>query len=723
MRFVKFKYILFFSLVAAIIFSCQKLEFERELRIENDSIFGIEVKNAVAIASIKDIGNGVTHYGHCWSINQKPTILDEHTDFGATLAPTKVESYLENLEPSTQYFIRPYASDGERFLYGEEITFITKPAEHASLSSNIIRDITMSSARVISELKSIGIGNDSVFDYGHCWQTTSEPTIHDSITSFGIARDTTTISSQLKLLTSGTTYYVRSYAINATGVSYGEQSTFSTIAPTLASVNTGSAHDITTSTAVVNGEITDLGISTDTIIQHGHCWSTRETPTKHDSCTSLGQISKTGSFTSNINGLKEGITYYIRAYATNKVGTSYGEQVTLEMKGELPVISLLEIVSNDAHSLGYKAEVTSSGSGAVIERGICLSTTPTPTKEEHAFINGNDTGLFVGELINLDRATIYYARAYAQNAFGISYSNQIQIKTLPELPIIQTKEVTNITTNSALSGGIIIDDGGEELIEKGICWSTEPEPTINGYSSIGILEGSGFIATATDLDVFSNYYIRSYAKNRGGTSYGNTILITTDYLHDTITITDTRDGQTYKTVKIGNQWWMAENLNYYYAGSVYYNLDSNSNAKVYGRQYTIRYNIVNDLCPTGWHIPSFLEWQVLVATLGGMDNAGGKLKQSGTINWSAPNSEALNSSGFNATPGGWSDGIASEWGYPETPIEETSFKGIHEQAKFLQLPTEQSDLRSWNLNYNDGKIVHKKETFWESTLSIRCIKD
>jgi len=137
------------------------------------------------------------------------------------------------------------------------------------------------------------------------------------------------------------------------------------------------------------------------------------------------------------------------------------------------------------------------------------------------------------------------------------------------------------------------------------------------------------------------------------------------------------DGNKYRTVKIGEQWWMAENLNVsrYRDGSAIPDITQNSqwtnlstgamvfydNSASLGKTYGKIYNgyAVTDsrgLCPEGWHVPAENEWSILVDYLGGSSEAGGKLKS--TRRWRQPNTGATNESGFNALPGGYrgSDG-------------------------------------------------------------------
>ena len=116
------------------------------------------------------------------------------------------------------------------------------------------------------------------------------------------------------------------------------------------------------------------------------------------------------------------------------------------------------------------------------------------------------------------------------------------------------------------------------------------------------------------------------------------------------TFTDFRDGKNYKWVKIGNQIWMAENLNYSKVSWSQCYDEEKSNCNTYGRLYYWKHAI--KICPQGWHLPSDSEWMTLVTFLGGESVAGGKMKEAGTSHWNFPNAGATNSGGFNALPGG-----------------------------------------------------------------------
>jgi uncharacterized protein (TIGR02145 family) len=192
------------------------------------------------------------------------------------------------------------------------------------------------------------------------------------------------------------------------------------------------------------------------------------------------------------------------------------------------------------------------------------------------------------------------------------------------------------------------------------------------------------------------------------------------------------DGNTYQVVKIGNQWWMAENLKVtryrngdqiihvwddnqwiisnYYGAYCNYNNDP-ALAQIYGRLYNwYAVNDVRNLAPTGWHIPTDTDWQILVDFLGGDSIAGGKMKD--TTLWVSPNMGATNSSGFSALPGGYRSS------YPG------SFNNSLGYNAYFWSATQYSGDIAWRrlINYS-GARIHRGGSDKLMGQSIRCVKD
>lgn len=139
----------------------------------------------------------------------------------------------------------------------------------------------------------------------------------------------------------------------------------------------------------------------------------------------------TGSFTSSITGLSANTTYYVRAYATNSIGTAYGTQVsfTTNQTIDIPTVTTNQISSITQTTATGGGNVTSDGNLTVTARGVCWSTSSSPTTANSKTTNGTGTGSFTSSITGLSSNTTYYVRAYATNGAGTAYGNQISITT------------------------------------------------------------------------------------------------------------------------------------------------------------------------------------------------------------------------------------------------------------------------------------------------------
>ena len=295
--------------------------------------------------------------------------------------------------------------------------------------------------------------------------------------------------------------------------------------PTLPSVSTATVTNITQITATSGGDVTSDGGAA--VTARGVCWSTSSNPTTAADYTVDG--SGAGSFVSYLSGLTPGTQYYIRAYATNSVGTAYAEELTFPtLNATLPVVTSIaayDIAQATALSGG---NVTSDGGLTVTARGVCWSTAQTPTTAGSHTTDGSGMGSFVSNLTGLTPNTPYYLRAYATNSIETAYGNELTFTTLSlTLPTVTTIPASDITPTSATIGGNVTTDGGATVTARGVCWNTTQNPTIaNSHTTNGNGIGA-FVSNLTALTPNTPYYIRAYATNSVGTAYGNQVNFTT----------------------------------------------------------------------------------------------------------------------------------------------------------------------------------------------------
>ncbi|MFA4907903.1 MAG: FISUMP domain-containing protein [archaeon] len=401
-----------------------------------------------------------------------------------------------------------------------------------------------------------------------------------------------------------------------------------------------------------------------------------------------------------------------------------------ESSGKVPELATSEVTDIQPTSATCGGTISSDGGSTITAKGVCWSTGQTPKVSDNKTSDGTGAGSFTSEMTGLRGGTTYYVRAYATNGDGTGYGSAMSFKTDdPIEPDVSTAEVSEITSTTAKCGGTVTSDGGSAVTSRGVCWSTDQNPTVSDSKTTNGTGTGSFTSEITGLTAGTTYYVRAYATNSAGTGYGSAMPFGF-YIHETGTVIDI-DGNTYQTVKIGNQWWMAENLKvtHYRNGEAipnvtdntawsnlttgaYCNYENNStNVDTYGRLYN--WYAVDDsrnIAPTGWHVPTDAEWQTLVDYLGGESVAGGKMKETGTTHWRSPNTGATNESGFSALPGGYrhNDGTYNHVGYDGhwwSATEDGSNSARH---------------RTLYYNHSD---VYCLSYFKRAGFSLRCVRD
>jgi acyl-CoA-binding protein len=365
-------------------------------------------------------------------------------------------------------------------------------------------------------------GGATVTARGVCWSTTTGPTTAGSKTTD--SGTTGSFTSAITGLADFTTYYVRAYATNNGGTTYGTEVSLTTLAvvPTLAATTT--AASITTTSATSGGNVTYDGKAT--ITARGVCWGIATAPTTANSKTT--DDGTTGSFTSSITGLSPHILYYVRAYATNSIGTTYGAEVTFTTLGLAPTATTTAATSLSSTGGTINGTVNANYLSSVVtfEWGTTASygTTVTPSQSP---VTGS-TGTSVSAAITgLTSGVTYHFRVIAENSLGITNGSDLTFTTNTLPTLAATTAASSIGNATATSGGNVTSDGGATITARGVCWSTTTGPTTGSSKTTDGGTTGSYSSSITGLTVNTLYYVRAYATNSVGTTYGTQVSFTT----------------------------------------------------------------------------------------------------------------------------------------------------------------------------------------------------
>jgi uncharacterized protein (TIGR02145 family) len=303
--------------------------------------------------------------------------------------------------------------------------------------------------------------------------------------------------------------------------------------------------------------------------------------------------------------------------------------------------------------------------------------------------------------------------------------------------VLSTTAITDITSDSATSGGSITNDGGGTITARGIVWSTTQNPTIALATKTANGAGIGnFTSIIENLNSITTYYVKAYATNSAGTAYGNEVEFKTLPVISAPSgsIFDA-DGNAYQTVNINDQIWLTENLkttkycngdnipnitlsqwdNLTSGAWTYYDNSSENNA-IYGKLYNWEVaSSDKNACPCGWRVATREDWTALSNFLG-IQTAGNEIKSTGNIEngsglWHTSVNPGTNSVGFNATPAGWGDPSNSSFAFKNYKTGYWCSNPIYgNSAEIIQL----------DYNYPDFYFNLKNK---KSAMSIRCIKN
>ena len=297
------------------------------------------------------------------------------------------------------------------------------------------------------------------------------------------------------------------------------------------------------------------------------------------------------------------------------------------------------------------------------------------------------------------------------------------------IPRVETGRIVDITGDTLICSAQITYTGNADIISSGFCWSRHSNPSMLDSVTIDGDNSGEFESIISGLEIGKTYYFKAYATNYVGTSYGDVIHAK---MYETAKVSDI-DGNVYKTVKIGNQWWMAENLRvthfnngdpinrfvYDRVGtetpSIMYLHDDDSDANIYGAFYNW-YALTDErgLAPEGWHVTTDEEWKELEIYIG-MDsssvdttgwrglNTGSKLKSNYDWGYSC---NGTNIYGLNILPAG---SAGTNRGYAE--IWTSTLYNNNDYSAYV---------RSFSTSKTEIGRGHLMTTYG---YSVRCVKD
>lgn len=287
---------------------------------------------------------------------------------------------------------------------------------------------------------------------------------------------------------------------------------------TLSSVSTNNVSNVLAQQATIEGNVANG--NGELVITRGFCYATTTNPTVSNSVITSG--SGLGTFSGDITGLNVSTTYYVRAFSTTVAGTAYGNELTFTtMSG---VIQLTTSVATDiagCYASSGGTIITENGS-AVTSSGVVFGTSPNPTTLNNVASSNGGTP-FTVQLFTTNPNTLFYYRAFAQNATGTYYGNQLSFTTQNITTTVTTIAAIDIQTCSANVGLTVTSSNISAVQSQGVCFATTQNPTVN--NNLGTDNGSSY--TLSNLLPNTVYYARAYATTCATTTYGNQISFTT----------------------------------------------------------------------------------------------------------------------------------------------------------------------------------------------------
>lgn len=446
-------------------------------------------------------------------------------------------------------------------------------------------------------------GGGRISGRGLVWSRIPEPELDDNKDGYtDEGEGTGAFTSTMTGLEFSTQYYVRAWAANSAGTAYGEEISFTTLQDPVAVILEGHAFYAGTRIPVSGVTVSISG---------------QQTLTGEDGYYRLEELQEG---THELTGAKDG-------YETHMASVNLSAGSTTQYDFE---------ISSQEYSYKLTGTVSSIPFEEPLVNVKVVLMNPDNTQSQ-VFVSTDQEGNYTLEPIPRGLMQIgFFHDLYAYHYEEILFSDadqHVDVQLLFRRPIVETLEVHDIYASIAFGGGEVSYEGSSPVFRRGLVWSKDtiyPEVLLDQHSDDG--GGGGVFETRlTRMDPQTRYYIRAFAVNAMGTSYGDTISIITNRdsgrpCPEMEYFTDPRDGTTYTTVQIGDQCWLRENLSYlpevyhpdygstttpiYYVYD-YLGKDVNEalDTEAYAN-YGVLYNwpAAMTACPPGWRLPSSVEF-------------------------------------------------------------------------------------------------------------------
>jgi phosphodiesterase/alkaline phosphatase D-like protein len=496
-------------------------------------------------------GAGATLNGTVNAKNASTTVTFEwgtSTSYGSTVSAspgtvtgnsnTAVSAVLSGLTSGTTYHYRVKAVNSNGTTYGADMTFFTDAAGPTA-TTQAATNITATGATLNGTVNANNNSTTVTFEWGPSAGYGRTATADQSPVT---GSSDTPVSVNLSGLVSGNTYHYRVVASSSGGTVYGADMTFF-VGSTAPTVTTQAATNITATGATLNGLVNANYGDTTVTFEYGATTSYGSTVTAAQSPVT-GSANTAVSF--NLTALVPNTTYHYRVVGQNSVGATDGADMTFTTSTTLPTVTTgaATDIEPDSATLNGTVNANNDSTTVTFEYGLDTSYGSTVTAAQSPVTGTSDTAVSAG-ITGLTPDTLYHYRVVGQNSSGANNGADMTFTTLPpRTPTVTTKPVTHIGFHTAKSGGNVTDEGASPVTARGVVWSTNPNPTLADNFTVNDYGPGSFNSTMNQMNPSTTYYVRAYATNSYGTSYGEEFEFTTDSKNVKAKIVQPKDGDT-----------------------------------------------------------------------------------------------------------------------------------------------------------------------------------